>query len=184
MNLLDFLYPRNCLGCKVNGVYICKSCLRGVPKAVLLCPLCQRPAKDGKAHGVCVTPLSIDSHIALWSYKGVVRKAIIALKYKFAFDLIEEIACLSAEEIDKRFNHLKDTTYILVPIPTARLRYNWRGFNQAEELGKLIAKKLNWKILPDLLIKRSSKTQTGLKRKERKMTWVLQISRLRNNSTR
>jgi ComF family protein len=166
MGLLDLLYPRQCLGCKSPGCYICKYCITEVSKTGFLCSVCGRASREGKTHYKCKTPHAIDSHIAIWNYDGVIRKAIIAVKYKFASALIEEIANYAVNEINKRFSYLTNP-YLLVPIPTTRLRYNWRGFNQSEEMAKLIAKKLNWKCVPDLLIKKSTKAQTGLKLKER-----------------
>lgn len=165
--LLDLLYPKACLECKLPGVYICKKCLSDVRIPFSTCPVCQRFSIEGKTHPKCKTKYSLDSHVALWNYEGVIRKSIIALKYKFASSLVHEIAQCSTLTINNRYEYLKQINCTLVSIPASRMRYNWRGFNQAYEIGKLISEKTGWKFLPDLLIKRNTKTQTGLKKEER-----------------
>lgn len=59
--------------------------------------------------------------------------------------------------------------YVLISVPLHQSRFNWRGFNQAEILGKMIAEKLEISFVPNLLIrKRATKPQVELKGKERK----------------
>jgi len=132
MSFLDLLFPKNCLECGTSGKYICDNCLQKVPAG-------------GWSKG----------NYSMFRYDGVIRKAIIALKYKFATqvaDELEQILTLRMKNIDLRFKG-----QILVPIPLHRLRRNWRGFNQSEMIGEKLAKNLGWYFYPDLLI-RSKKT--------------------------
>jgi len=58
--------------------------------------------------------------------------------------------------------------YVLTPVPLHWRRENWRGFNQSEVLGKLIAQKLGVKFMPDLLIRtKFTKPQVELRGKGR-----------------
>jgi len=70
---------------------------------------------------------------------------------------------------DKAFTKfVRQKNVVLVPIPLYWQRKNWRGFNQAELLGQMIAKKLGISFLPDLLIRvRNTKEQTKLKKEKR-----------------
>jgi ComF family protein len=129
------------------GEYICSSCLEKVGKSSFI----------GR------------NSYALWLYEGVVRKAIIEMKYKFAYRIAGEIAEKAAYEL-KRREVLGSLRFILVPIPLHKKRLNFRGFNQSEEVGRILAREMGWGFLPDLLIRRgASRPQVGLKGGERRV---------------
>lgn len=139
MNILDILFPKTCLECGREGKYICESCLKKVRKI-----------------GFSKEQLSI------FRYEGVIRKAIIALKYKYTTEVAKELADICVKNL-KSMN-LISNNYLLIPIPLHWHKQNVRGFNQSEEVGKLIAKGMGWKYEPNLLIKKvSTKPQVGLK---------------------
>jgi len=142
MGILDFLFPKYCLECKKGGKYICDNCL------------CK----------VSVCNLNT-GNFALYKYEGVIRKAIISLKYKFAFGIADELAesCLFAlKKYEPQFLNLK--FIVLVPIPLHRQRENLRGFNQSEIIGRKIADSMNWKYASDFLVRnKNTQTQVGLK---------------------
>ena len=150
MPILDIIFPRTCFGCGKEGSYLCEECVAevGVPKPIY---------KSYPLGGL----------ITIWKYEGAIRKAIIALKYKFASDIAEELAEEASAVIRKRKLYLpKDP--VLVSIPLHTLRANWRGFNQSEEIGKSLASKMGWKFIPDLLTKtKSTASQAELKKEKR-----------------
>jgi len=76
-----------------------------------------------------------------------------------ATDLVE--AFLSFVGEDKTFVEVCRMS-VLVPIPLHPSRRRWRGFNQAELLGKMITANLDLPFAPDLLI-RKKKTQPQFK---------------------
>ena len=55
------------------------------------------------------------------------------------------------KEIGKRWYVLSD--FILIPVPLDKKRLKWRGFNQAEEVGKELYKFFNIPLISDCLIK-------------------------------
>lgn len=67
-----------------------------------------------------------------------------------------------------RFEPIFLNTEGLVPIPLSKKRKRWRGFNQAEELGKIISERLKIKYLPILTKEKDTKSQVELSLKERK----------------
>lgn len=139
MNLFDLLFPKKCLECNKEGKYICESCLAKVP-----------------------TGDWIGNTYSVFKYQGVIRKAIIALKYKFATDIVDELSKIIVDRIKMYDLRFKNAT--LVPIPLHRYRKNFRGFNQAEIIGKIIAQKMHWQFEPNLLVKTvSTSPQVGLK---------------------
>lgn len=141
MGIFDFLFPVYCLECKKEGRYLCSSCLNKV--------------LDG----------NFDSkNFSVFKYKGVIRKAITALKYKYAYDITKDLV----DSIVSRLKVSKIHNVLLVPIPMYVINENFRGFNQSIVIGQEIANKLKWDFLPDLIIKnKNTKHQVGLKQKER-----------------
>jgi len=162
--LLDFLFPCRCLGCSQWGKYFCQECIRKIELVKKqICPVCQKPAIGGKTHPRCQTKYSLDGLTSIFAYEGIVKKAIGKLKYKFITDLVEEMIGLTPKHIA----YFKSFT--LVPVPLHPRRQRWRGFNQAELLGKILARKLGLNIQTDALIRhKHTKPQVDLKGKERK----------------
>ena len=133
----------------------------------MICPQCGRKSVDGMVHAKCLKPQSLDGAISLWKYQGVVRKAVLGLKYKFALEIAGELAAHTTNAI-KNYTGFMPQEVVLVPIPLYWLRGNWRGFNQVEAVGKGIASSLGWKFASDLLIrKKSAKPQAELKGEQR-----------------
>lgn len=152
MSLTDLFFPRFCLSCRQKGCYICASCLSQV-----------QPGKS--SYYSADSPLY--KTISLFHYDGVVRKAILGLKYRFASDIAEELSTVSINKLEQlEISAIRNST--LVPIPTTNKRKRIRGFNQTELIGKKIAESQNWLYLPELLVRAGTNTpQTGLKRTDR-----------------
>jgi len=174
MAILDFLFPKKCLGCGRTGSYFCSQCLNFVsPSSERICPVCERPSIDGLTHPRCRSATSLDGLTSLFVYKGLIKKAIIKLKYRFvsdlATDLVELLVSFCGE--DKTFSSLcREKQFVLVPIPLHPRRERWRGFNQAELLGKMIAENLGINFSPDLLLRvKNTSPQIKLGEKERKI---------------
>lgn len=177
MNLLDLLFPPRCVACGKIGKYLCSKCsllIRIIRLNEQVCPVCERPAIDGETHPYCKDRYSLDGLTSFFVYEGPIRKAIKLLKYRFVTDLANEIVLKAfALPLSEAKGFSKATPYeanvVLTSVPLHWRRYNWRGFNQAEVLGKLMAQKLGIKFLPDLLVrKKHTEPQVKLKSKERK----------------
>ncbi|OGM69640.1 hypothetical protein A2975_00805 [Candidatus Woesebacteria bacterium RIFCSPLOWO2_01_FULL_44_14] len=138
--VFDLVFPKKCLECGWGGKYMCADCVR---KARL----------GGWYQGV----------FSIWKYEGVIRQAILKLKYKFVTDLVEELSDLAAEKLIPSPHTLNP---ILVPVPLHKSRLRERGFNQAEVLGKAIAAKMGWAFAPDFVV-RIQKTKPQVETKTR-----------------
>jgi ComF family protein len=144
MGTLDIFFPRKCFGCQRNGFYLCPECVK---KAEL------------------VPPRKKKNYISIWKYKGNIRKAIINMKYKFASEIAKELAGYVIKDLKKR---KFPKNLVLVPIPLHWRRKNWRGFNQSEEIGKIIAREMKWDFDRNLLRRKAStKPQVKFKGIER-----------------
>ncbi len=165
---LDLVFPKKCVSCKRLGSYICQKCREDISSAPPFCPICGKKAIDGATHFGCKKKLGLDGVVCIWNYRGVVRKAILTLKYKFTFDLADELCLLAYPLIEENFSLSFLKNKILVPIPLSSGRKKWRGFNQTELLGKILAGHFGWRFSPNLLLrKKFVRPQTGLGKKER-----------------
>lgn len=168
MPIFDVIYPKVCLDCNKKGSYICLSCLEKVRKPNQFCIYCNRPSQEGKTHEKCKGRLSLEGYYSAWKYEEVIKKAILKIKYKFVFEIAEEIALRLSENL-KKGNIFIKKDILLVPIPLHRKKEKWRGFNQARKIGEILARINNWDISDNLLIKtKDTKPQTTLTKTERK----------------
>jgi competence protein ComFC len=155
MGILDLVFPKTCLGCGHSGSYICPDCLAKVRTAQPICPYCERASIDGVTHVRCQKKLGIDGLVSIWEYEGVIRKAILALKYKYATLIGQELSsCFLSAVKSQNTKYLMPGIASVVPIPIYWRRQNVRGFNQSIEVGKIVSEALNLGFIPDLLIKK------------------------------
>jgi len=175
--LLDFLFPRTCLGCKKPGQYFCSDCLRKVKLVeTQVCPVCEKASFSGQTHPFCQEKDSLDGLVSLFSYGGTIKKAIHQLKFGLITDLVNEFWDLSKFVLKKRKKDLaslnqfiKNQKPTLVPVPLYWYKKNFRGFNQSEIFAQKLAEFWNLKVKEDLLIRsKFTLPQAGLTQKQRK----------------
>ena len=168
VGILDLVFPKRCLNCGKEGKYICANCLSKVKKLKAVCPYCEKPSIDGMTHAKCRRTYGLDGLVSIWEYEGVIRKSILALKYKYATEIAAELSGCLVVQLKAHYSYFLIPNSILVPIPLHWYRDNFRGFNQSELIGKEVAKNLGWKFVPDLLIRKKSTTpQSTLKKEDR-----------------
>lgn len=150
MDLLSLVFPKRCLSCKRGNRYICSSCLEKVPKYSPVCFSCHRFSPRGLTHPSCKHKTNIEGFLSGYKYSGVIRFALIRFKYNFAYDIARELSEAFCGEINP---NLIPRNSVIMPIPLHNKRQLWRGFNQAEILGKLVAKTLNLDFADNILIR-------------------------------
>lgn len=152
--LLDFVFPRICVGCGDWGFDLCPDCFNKI--------------KVYRKKNIFPKPFN--GVTAIFEYSGIIEKIIKEIKFQFFYDKYAELielalACLGE---DKDFTQNFDSKMILVPVPLHPVRLRWRGFNQSELLGKCLAKKLRIKIAPRLLQRiKNTQAQSLLKKEDR-----------------
>lgn len=167
MQILDFVFPRECFGCKKPGTYLCNSCVAEFEIRKPLCAICDRPAMDGLTHPRCSKPYGIDGLITLWEYHGAIRKLLLALKYKFAHNVGKDLFRSFVSTLKKEGLPTPRNT-VVIPIPLHWYRQNWRGFNQVSEISKLFCESLNYKFGESILVRKSARSsQASLSREDR-----------------
>ena len=152
MNILDFLFPKTCFGCKKFGSYFCEDCIKEIKQTELVCPFCERQSLGGTVHKVCERRYGLDGLWSLGIYQGSLRRAIQKLKYKWVSTIAEVLIDVTLEYWAKNSPILLDKikkdqgkSWIVTAVPLYKTRQRWRGFNQSELLAKLFADKLGLK---------------------------------------
>ena len=168
MGIVDLIFPKMCLGCKKLGSYVCADCIKKSKLAKQICIECQKPSIDGVTHAKCKKPWGLDGCLVVWEYGKVIRKVILKLKYNFVYEAAEDISVYMADYLEREVTAISQEP-LLIPVPLHRRRSNWRGFNQSEEVGRLLSKKLGWTFSSDILVRKvSKKPQMELKGDERR----------------
>lgn len=163
---LSLFFPRFCLNCHRRGKYFCSSCQKKIVfNRENICPVCERPAFWGETHPRCKTRYSLDGLTSIFAYQGIIKKAIWEIKYRFVFDICQELVDLMPVADLGEFSR---TSIILVPIPLFWTKRLWRGFNQSEVLGNLLAKKLGIPFISVLRRRKKTLAQVHLEEKVRK----------------
>jgi len=54
MNILDFLFPKECILCNKIGEYLCDRCLKSIPRTLPLCSICNKLNQQYRVHNNCL----------------------------------------------------------------------------------------------------------------------------------
>ena len=137
--LLDTLIPPDCCLCGTpagggkGGVPVCGDCAGELPRHDLpACPCCALPTPEGQFCGRCLRdPPAFDSTCALYSYVFPVDVLVRAFKYRHRLSLARFFVNTASvlPEAD-----------VIVPMPLHPRRLSERGFNQALEIARPLAR--------------------------------------------
>lgn len=149
--LLDALLPRACLLCGTRASSaVCADCAADLPRLEgPLCPICATPlASPAYACGNCLrSPPAFDASIAPLRYAFPVDGLVHHLKY----------GCrLASADFFTRsmLEGPRPEGDLLIPVPLSRQRLAERGFNQALEIARPLAKALGLPLDPVSLHRR------------------------------
>ena len=152
-SMIDFLFPKYCVGCKKYGMDLCKKCFKELSIADQICPECGEETPMGWAHPRCKSRWGMDGLIVIYDYQDDKVKACIdGVKFDFNKRLVKSLLKNFRFETGEVFDYL-------IPVPLHFYRENWRGFNQAEEIALVIGKKMKTEVLNALKRKRKTKQQ-------------------------
>ncbi|MDH3253673.1 MAG: ComF family protein [Acidobacteriota bacterium] len=174
--LLELLFPSHCVAChrmatgSRREVGLCVSCrgrIRPVPRAA--CTQCAMPlhAAHLPRDGVCLrclnTPAPFDRLIAMWSYEPPVDSVLKALKFSARLDLARPLA----EKLASRLGEDAVCGDVVAPVPLHWRRRLARGYDQADELGRIVASRLGVRFARLLRRHRPTKAQSSLPKTRR-----------------
>ncbi len=167
--LMWALLPAHCLLCEQPGmgdIDLCEACWRGLPRNSLACSRCALPmAAPAPACGFCLkSEPAFTKTVAPMQYQGAISTLVPRLKFHqdlAAGRLLAELFCRNTFDLDR--------PDILVPVPLHSSRLRRRGFDQALELAKMIAKHKALPLRSDLLFRtRDTAAQSYLDASQRR----------------
>lgn len=137
--LLDVLLPRACLLCGARAHNaLCAGCAADLPRLEApLCPICAQPVPmPAPACGACLkTPPAFDATLAPLRYAFPIDRLIRDLKFRSRLASADFFAqCMLAAA--------RPTGTLMMPVPLSRQHLRARGFNQALEIARPLARAL------------------------------------------
>ena len=121
------------------------------------CPFCFPPkiTPGGKTCPSCQKNHFLDGLICASSLENiVVKKTIHLFKYPpFLKELSRHLSFLIINHLKLTNNELKFRNFIIAPIPIAKKRLSFRGFNQSEEIAKELSLFFKTPVLTNILLK-------------------------------
>lgn len=145
----DVVYPRRCLLCGLpgaDGLDLCAGCRSDLPWIGPACPTCATPLPipTGQPCGTCQRrPPAFDAATALLHYAMPVDHLVHRLKFRHRLVVARLFAGLMGRAIVRE--HWQPSPLLPVPLHAARLRE--RGFNQALEIARPLARQIGVPVL-------------------------------------
>lgn len=177
---LELLLPSFCLGCQKEGILLCQDCQSILEIAEYDYCLCNKNplrilpnAKNGKCQRCKDKKLSGLYSALPYKEKALTRKLIGQFKYE---PYIKTLAKPLSNIILEHFVLTHNTTNafwensVLLPIPLDKKKLKHRGYNQAEELAKEMATRINIPVITDTLVKiKATPAQMKLSKEDRQV---------------
>ena len=165
MKFVQRLVAPTCLLCSgpSAGALLCAPCDGDLPRlAGEHCDTCALPITSGTRCGACLThPPSYDHVCAPFTYAFPADALVQALKYRGMLAIAPLFGSAIASSLDQRPD-------VILPMPLADARLRERGFNQAQEIARHVAKLTGIALLPRACRKvRDTAPQVALPWKER-----------------
>lgn len=144
---LDFLFPRECVGCGKEWNYLCSDCKKQLYAHPEICPLCHKDSKDFRICFWCrAKEDSLEGIIIGFSYKSLLKKLILKVKFGHKKDIVDFLAeRLSLLMLtNENLSSLVETHQLFISfVPSHwKRKYLEKWYNQSELLAKALANQL------------------------------------------
>jgi ComF family protein len=170
----DAVMPLRCVFCGIRtgelGEQLCRGCHADLPWIGNACSGCAAPRDVELPAGVhCARcqarPPPFAATLAPLRYEFPVDAGLKALKFGRRLHYAVAFASLLADHAERRLPTDVDG---LLPVPLHPRRLAWRGFNQAHELCRPLAKRLDLPLTNVARRRRATRYQSGLTASERR----------------
>jgi len=162
--VIDIIFPIECLGCKQEGKWLCEKCCRTIPiNTEPYCLSCKTKTAFGEFCKKCKSNYNLDGVFIASDYDHeLIKQGIKTLKYRFVYDISQELSQLLILFMQEQIRKSKSAEWlpvdnfyqsptvikkffeaIVIPVPLHPKRLRWRGFNQAEKLSENFFKFFN-----------------------------------------
>ena len=179
--LLDLLFPHKCILCEAKGLddldlcWACHSELPTIKNDGKYCEKCGNSLSTAtfatmQLCGECIkNPPPFDRTLAIFNYQKPIDYLILKLKFNNNLSCAALLGNLMAKQLLAHYSQQKLLKpEVIIPIPLHSQRLKERGFNQAVELARPIAKALSIPIDKYSFIRiKNTEAQSLLKTKER-----------------
>ncbi len=157
--LSNLLFGGSCFLCRgaARGI-LCPACDADLPRlAGTLCPRCALPSPGSALCGRCLADAPrYDATVAALAYRFPADTLVHALKFRSQLALAPLMGDLLIEAIRERID-------LVVPVPLSRERLRERGYNQAAEIARHVAKERRARLELTIVIReRDTRAQADL----------------------
>ncbi len=143
-----WLFPASCPACLGKGepgLDFCRACLAELPELGRVCPLCAGPVPEDSAQGTicgrCLAhPPELNRVFSAFPYAPPIDNLIRSLKFGKRLHCARLLGRLLAIRAAQAGADLPDC---FVPVPLHPVRLRQRGFNQALEITRVLARRLD-----------------------------------------
>jgi ComF family protein len=140
-SILNYITPSQCLLCAAScKAAFCPACQASFTRweALDSCPCCALPKTQGQRCGSCLRAQpAFDQSYAAFIYTEPISSLIQAAKFAQQWSILPPLSQLFLEQL-----HITAQPDLLIPLPLHTTRLRERGFNQALEIARPIAKQL------------------------------------------
>jgi ComF family protein len=147
---------------------LCQPCQQELPWLEQVCNRCALPLTNATTCGSCLQqepPFS--KTLALWHYQSPIDHFIAGLKFNHHLVYARLLGKLLSKGLQSHYQH-QALPECIIPVPLHVKRLQERGFNQALEIARSIAKKLKLKIdFKSCQRTRATEAQSALPAKQR-----------------
>jgi len=162
--LSNLLFGGSCFLCRgaARGI-LCPACDADLPRlAGTLCPRCALPSPGSALCGRCLADAPrYDATVAALAYRFPADTLVHALKFRSQLALAPLMGDLLIEAIRERID-------LVVPVPLSRERLRERGYNQAAEIARHVARERRARLELTIVIReRNTRAQADLPWSER-----------------
>jgi ComF family protein len=150
-SITDWLLPRRCLLCDApaGDDNLCLACSAELPRVPLACPRCALPVVTPGVCAACLRqPPPFDAAFAPLEYSGAARHLLTQFKFHGRLSHGVPLAKSLLTIVQGRAAPLPEA---LLPVPVHLGRLRERGYNQALELARPLARALGLPLLPHSL---------------------------------
>jgi len=182
-SVFSVLFPSNCKLChlalhNISRMPVCPECLAAIqPTRAPQCVVCgdrlasaQLLMGDGRCPQCRDSVPDFERAVSFGEYSDALRGLIHLLKYERVTPVAGPLGNMLAQAIAELLPACRASTPLLVPVPLHRSRRRSRGFNQAELIARVAARRLpqSLELSCDVLVRqRDTISQVGLSREER-----------------